>query len=150
LIVPLNPLANQISAIQVAGTNVLVTLPSVAAEMYQLQYRTSLTAGARANVEGQVTSISGSLTVTNFGGFRNHSSFTGSPSRRNYGRRNHSLLRFVPRRWRELFDPTDLGCWQAREQIFQVIERIDSLPPTTAQQCVNNCTAFPGFGMPEK
>jgi uncharacterized repeat protein (TIGR03803 family) len=69
LIVPLNPPANQISAIQVAGTNVLVTLPSVAAEMYQLQYRTSLTAGAWADVEGQVTSIGGSLTVTNFGGF---------------------------------------------------------------------------------
>ena len=69
LIVPLNPPANQISAVAVAGTNVLVTLPSVAAEIYQLQYRTSLTAGAWANVEGQVTSIGGPLTVTNFGGF---------------------------------------------------------------------------------
>ena len=75
LIVPLNPPANQISAIQVAGTNVLVTLPSVAAEMYQLQYRTSLTAGAWANVEAQVTSIGGPLTVTNFGGFSQSQQF---------------------------------------------------------------------------
>jgi len=70
LIVPLNPPANQISAIKVAGTNVLVTIPSVTAEIYQLQYRTSLTAGAWANVAGaSATSIGGSLTMTNFGGF---------------------------------------------------------------------------------
>jgi len=75
LTVPLNPPANQISAIQLAGTNVLVTLPSVAAEMYQLQYRTSLTAGAWANVEAQVTSIGGPLTVTNFGGFSQSQQF---------------------------------------------------------------------------
>jgi uncharacterized repeat protein (TIGR03803 family) len=75
LMVPLNPPANQISAIQVAGTNVLVTIPSVAAERYQLQYRTSLTAGAWANVAGQVTSIGGPLTVTNFGGFSQSQQF---------------------------------------------------------------------------
>jgi uncharacterized repeat protein (TIGR03803 family) len=75
LIVPLNPPANQISAIQIAGTNVLVTIPSVAAEIYQLQHRTSLTAGAWANVEAQVTSIGGSLTVTNFGGFSQSQQF---------------------------------------------------------------------------
>jgi uncharacterized repeat protein (TIGR03803 family) len=70
LIVPLNPPANQISAIQVAGTNVLVTLPSVAAEFYQLQSRASLTTGAWADVAGaSAKSIGGSLTVTNFGGF---------------------------------------------------------------------------------
>ncbi len=75
LVVPLNPPANQISAIQVAGTNVLVTIPSVAAEIYQLQSRTSLTAGAWADVAGQVTSIGGSLTVTNFGGFSQSQEF---------------------------------------------------------------------------
>ncbi len=69
LIVPLNPPANQISAVQVAGTNVLVTLPSVAAEFYQLQYRDSLTTGAWADVVGaSAKSIGGPLTVTNFGG----------------------------------------------------------------------------------
>jgi uncharacterized repeat protein (TIGR03803 family) len=75
LIVPHNPPANQISAIQVAGTNVLVSIPSVAAEMYQLQNRTSLTAGAWTNVEGQVTSIGGPLTVTNLGGFSQSQQF---------------------------------------------------------------------------
>jgi uncharacterized repeat protein (TIGR03803 family) len=70
LTVPLNSPANQISAIHFAGTNVLVSIPSVAAEIYRLQYRTSLTAGAWANVVGgSATSIGGSLTATNFGGF---------------------------------------------------------------------------------
>ena len=69
LIVPLSLPANQISAIQVVGTNVLVTIPSVAGETYQLQDSASLTTGAWADVEGQVTSIGGLLTVTNFGGF---------------------------------------------------------------------------------
>ena len=70
LTVPLNSPANRISAIQVVRTNVLVTIPSVAAEIYQLQYRNSLTAGAWADVAGaSVASIGGLLTVTNFGGF---------------------------------------------------------------------------------
>ncbi len=75
LVIPLNPPANQISAIQIAGTNVLITLPSMAAETYQLQYRNPLTAGAWADVAGQVTSIGGSLTVTNFGGFSKSQQF---------------------------------------------------------------------------
>jgi len=54
---------------------------------------------------------------------------------------------FWPTPRRELFDLGDLGCGQAREQIFQVIERIDSVPPTTAQQRLNHCAAFPGFRM---
>jgi uncharacterized repeat protein (TIGR03803 family) len=69
LIVPLSLPANQISAIQVVGTNVLVTIPSVAGETYQLQDSASLTTGAWANVAGQVLSSGGLLTVTNFGGF---------------------------------------------------------------------------------
>jgi uncharacterized repeat protein (TIGR03803 family) len=69
LTVPLNSPANRISAIKVAGANVLVTIPAIAGETYQLQDRTSLTAGAWADVAGQVISIGGLLTVTNFGGF---------------------------------------------------------------------------------
>ena len=69
LTVPLPLPANQISAIQVAGANVLVSIPSVAGETYQLQDRDSLTTGAWADVAGQVISIGGLLTVTNFGGF---------------------------------------------------------------------------------
>jgi uncharacterized repeat protein (TIGR03803 family) len=76
LVVPLNLPANQISAIQIAGTNVLVTIPSVAAEIYQLQYRTLLTAGAWADVAGaSATSIGGSLTMTNLGGFSQSQQF---------------------------------------------------------------------------
>jgi len=70
LIIPFSPPANQISAIQVEGTDVLLTIPSVANAFYQLQYRTSLTAGGWSNVLGaSATSIGGSLTVTNVGGF---------------------------------------------------------------------------------
>ncbi len=76
LVVPLKPPANQISAIRVAGTNVLVTIPSVAAEFYQLQYRDSLTMGAWADVVGaSAKSIGGPLTVTNFGGFSQSQQF---------------------------------------------------------------------------
>jgi uncharacterized repeat protein (TIGR03803 family) len=69
LIVPLSSPANQISAIQIEGANVLVSIPSVSGETYQLQDRDSLTTGAWADVAGQVLSIGGLLTVTNFGGF---------------------------------------------------------------------------------
>ena len=76
LVVPLNPPANRISAIQVAGTNVVITIPSVAAETYQLQYRDSLAFDGWSNVVGAaVHSIGGSLTMTNFGGFSQSQGF---------------------------------------------------------------------------
>jgi hypothetical protein len=70
LTLPLNPPANQISAIQLAGTNVLVTILSVAGETYQLQQRGSLGFGSWLNVSGaSVTNGIGSLLIlTNFGG----------------------------------------------------------------------------------
>ena len=43
LTVPLNPPANQISALQVAGSNLTVSVPSVAYETHQLQFSSSLT-----------------------------------------------------------------------------------------------------------
>src|SRR5260221_2541034 len=43
LTVPLNPPANQISGIQLAGTNVVLSIPSVATEIYQLQFTTAMT-----------------------------------------------------------------------------------------------------------
>jgi len=62
------------------------------------------------------------------------------------------LLRFGlgPRRRRELFDLGDLGRWQTREQILQIIKGVDAMPPATAQQGVNHRAAFPGFGMPNE
>jgi uncharacterized repeat protein (TIGR03803 family) len=76
LVVPLNPPANQISAVEVAGTNVLVTVPSVAGAYYQLQYRDSPGDGAWSNVNGaSVKSIGGPLTMTNFGGFSQSQQF---------------------------------------------------------------------------
>src|SRR5277367_3416437 len=33
-----------------------------------------------------------------------------------------------PRCWRELLDLGDLGRWQAREQIFEIIKRVDLMP----------------------
>jgi uncharacterized repeat protein (TIGR03803 family) len=69
LVVPLNPPANQISAIRTAGTNVLVTIPSVAYETYQLQFSSSMTPTNWVNQGGSVSnSIGAFLTVTNFGG----------------------------------------------------------------------------------
>ncbi len=76
LVVPLNPLANQISAIQVADTNVVITISSVASETYQLQCRDSLAVGGWSNVVGAAAqSIGGSLTITNFGGFSQSQQF---------------------------------------------------------------------------
>ena len=62
--------ANRMNGVSVAGTNVVITVSSVAGETYQLQYATSLTSGNWSNVPGvSVTnSIGGPLTVTNFGG----------------------------------------------------------------------------------
>lgn len=64
----------------------------------------------------------------------------------------HFLLRFAPgpSRWRELLDLGDLGHRQTREQIFQVIERIDTVPTATAQQSVNHRIALASLGMPKK
>ncbi len=68
--VPLNPPANQINQIQLSSTNVVITVPSVFPEAYQLQSSASLATGAWSNVPGaSVTNcIGGSLTLTNFGG----------------------------------------------------------------------------------
>jgi uncharacterized repeat protein (TIGR03803 family) len=70
LIVPLNPPANQISAIQLSGTNIVITIPSVAGETYQLQCRNSLSDGNWTNVAGAsvTNSIGALMTLTNFGG----------------------------------------------------------------------------------
>ena len=55
------------------------------------------------------------------------------------GLREHLVLRFGlgPGRRGELFDPGDLGAGQACEQIPHVIEWIEAVPPTTAQQRVD-------------
>jgi hypothetical protein len=66
--VPLNPPANQISAIQLSGNDLLISLPSVAGETYQLQVSDSLNPTNWTNVAGaSVTNSLGSLlTLTNF------------------------------------------------------------------------------------
>jgi uncharacterized repeat protein (TIGR03803 family) len=67
--IPLNIPANQISRINLAGTNVVLAIPSVAGETYQLQYRNSMTSGSWSNIPVSVTnSIGALLTLTNFGG----------------------------------------------------------------------------------
>ncbi len=70
LSVPLNPPANQISAIQAGYSNVVLTLPSVAGETYQLQFSSSMTPTNWTNVNGASTthSIGGLLSLTNLGG----------------------------------------------------------------------------------
>lgn len=55
-----------------------------------------------------------------------------------------------PSSWCELVDLGDLGRWQTGEQIFQIIDRVNPMPPATAQQCVNHGTAFASFGMPNE
>ena len=71
LSVPLNPPANQICAVQIQqAANVIVTIPSVAGETYQLQYCGLLTLSNWTNVVGasMTNSIGGLLSLTNFGG----------------------------------------------------------------------------------
>jgi len=57
---------------------------------------------------------------------------------------------FGPRRWRELVDLGDLGRGQPGEQIREIFEGIDPVPPATAQQGVNHRAPFPGFRMPKE
>ena len=68
--VPLNPPANQISGLSVADSNIVVAVPSVAGETYQLQYRADLTLDDWSNIPDACVSNSPGalLTVTNFGG----------------------------------------------------------------------------------
>ncbi len=68
LTVPLNPPANQVSAVGVAGTNVVLSVPSVATEIYQLQFTSALTPTNWVNQGGTITSAGGLLTITNIGG----------------------------------------------------------------------------------
>jgi uncharacterized repeat protein (TIGR03803 family) len=70
LTVPLNPPPNQISALQVAGSNLTVSVPSVAYETYQLQFSSSMNPINWINVPGvSVTNSIGALmTLTNLGG----------------------------------------------------------------------------------
>jgi uncharacterized repeat protein (TIGR03803 family) len=68
--VALNPPANQISTVKAAGTNLIVSIPSVAGETYQLQCRNALTTGNWSNIPGASVSnsIGALMTVTNSGG----------------------------------------------------------------------------------
>jgi uncharacterized repeat protein (TIGR03803 family) len=69
LTVPLNPPANQISSIQIAGSDVAVSIPSITYETYQLQFSSSMNPTNWVNVPVSVTnSIGALLTLTNFGG----------------------------------------------------------------------------------
>ena len=67
--VPLNLPANQISAIHAAGTNIIVNIPSIANETYQLQFSSSMHPTNWINLPVSVTnSIGALLTLTRFGG----------------------------------------------------------------------------------
>jgi uncharacterized repeat protein (TIGR03803 family) len=77
LTVPLNPPPNQISALQVVSTNVVITVPAITGEGYQLQYSSSLTTAAWSNVTGAYVSnsLGGPLTFTDIGGAVNTQRF---------------------------------------------------------------------------
>jgi hypothetical protein len=66
----LNPPANQVSRIQIAGNNHIVSVPSVAGETYQLQFSSSMNPTNWVNVPGAsvTNSIGALLNLTNFGG----------------------------------------------------------------------------------
>ncbi len=67
---PLNAPANQISAVQVVGNDIYLSIPSIAGETYQLQFSSSMAPTNWVNVPSvSVTnSIGALLTLTNFGG----------------------------------------------------------------------------------
>jgi uncharacterized protein (TIGR02597 family) len=77
LVVPLSSPPNQISAIQIVSTNVVVTVPTITGESYQLQYSSSLTTAVWANVSGAYVSnsLGGPLTLTDVGGAVNTQRF---------------------------------------------------------------------------
>jgi len=52
------------------GTNATITIPSVAGENYQLQFRNSMSSGTWSNVAGTSVSnaVGSTLTLTNIGG----------------------------------------------------------------------------------
>ena len=70
LTVPLHPPANQISAIQLSGADLVVNLPSIAGETYQLQFASNLSSGNWSNIVGAsvTNSIGALMTLTNSGG----------------------------------------------------------------------------------
>jgi len=69
LSVPLNPPPNQISAIQLSGTNVVITIPTIAGVTYQLQFSSSLVpTGNWVNVGAPFFSPGGSQSLTGSGG----------------------------------------------------------------------------------
>ena len=73
LTVPLNPPPypiNQITGVQLSGTNIVFNIPSIAYETYQLQFSSSMNPTNWVNVPSvSVTnSIGALLTLTNFGG----------------------------------------------------------------------------------
>ncbi len=70
LTVSLNPPANQVSVIQTTGNDIVVSIPSVAAETYQLQFSNSLNPTNWVNVpNASITNCIGALlTLTNSGG----------------------------------------------------------------------------------
>ena len=70
LTVPLGSPHNQISAIELVGTDVVVSLPSVAGETYQLQTRLAMTSGDWSNVPNAAVtnSLGGMLMITNSNG----------------------------------------------------------------------------------
>jgi uncharacterized repeat protein (TIGR03803 family) len=72
LSVPLSPPPypiNQITGVQLSGTNIILNIPSIAGETYQLQFSSSMCPTNWANVPVSVTNIIGALlTLTNIGG----------------------------------------------------------------------------------
>jgi uncharacterized repeat protein (TIGR03803 family) len=73
LSIPLSPPPypiNQITSVQIAATNIIFSIPSVAGETYQLQFTSDLTSGTWSNIPGVSVSnsIGSTLTLTNFAG----------------------------------------------------------------------------------
>jgi uncharacterized repeat protein (TIGR03803 family) len=70
LTVPFNPPPNQISGIHLSGTDVVITIPSIAGESYQLQYTSSLSPPSWTDVVGALVSpsLGGVITLTDVGG----------------------------------------------------------------------------------
>jgi uncharacterized repeat protein (TIGR03803 family) len=65
---PVNPVLTEVLAVQVVGTNVVITLPSVSNQVYQLQYTSAMAPTNWINTSGTMTGTGSPIQLIDVGG----------------------------------------------------------------------------------